>query len=58
MKKPIEIKKEKNLVHPTNKPLSIEELTYELNKAEKGNFITVQEGMKDFEEWLQSRESK
>lgn len=58
MKKPIEIEKGKNLVHPTNKPLSIEELTYELNKAENGAFISVQEGMKDFELWLQARENK
>jgi hypothetical protein len=36
----------------------VEELTDELNKAEKGPFITVQEGMKDFEQWLQSRENK
>jgi hypothetical protein len=57
MKKPIEIKKVKNLVHPTNKPLSAQELTDELNKAEMGTFITVQEGMKDFEEWLQLREN-
>jgi hypothetical protein len=36
----------------------VDELTDELNKAEKGPFITVQEGMKDFEQWLQSKESK
>ena len=58
MKKTIEIKKGENLVLPTRKPLSVEELTYELNKAEKGTFITVQEGMKDFEQWLQSEENE
>ena len=55
MKNPVEIKKRKNLVLPNGKPLSIEELTFELTKAEKGTFITVQEGMLDFEQWLQSR---
>jgi len=54
MKKTIEIKKRENLVLPARKPLSVEELTYELNKSEDGPFITVQEGMKDFEQWLQS----
>lgn len=58
MKKSVEIKKDKNLVLPVRKPLSLEELTYELNKAEEGPFITVQEGMKDFEQWLQSKENK
>lgn len=58
MKKPVEINKGKNLVLPTDNPLSIEELISELNKAEKGPFITVQEGMKDFEQWLQSKENK
>ena len=56
MKKIVEIKKEKSLVHPTNEPLSAEVLAYELKKAEEGTFITVQEGMKDFEQWLQKRE--
>jgi hypothetical protein len=58
MKKSVEIKKEKSLVHPTNEPLSTEELAYELKKAEKGTFITVQEGMKDFEQLLQTRKKK
>ena len=58
MKKSVEIKKGKSLVHPTNEPLSVEELAYELKKAEDGTFITVQEGMKDFEQWLQTREKK
>lgn len=58
MKKTIENKKGKNLVHPTNKPLSEAELANELRKAEEGPFISVQDGMKDFEQWLQSRENK
>jgi len=58
MKKSVEIKKGKSLVHPTNEPLSAEDLAYELKKAEDGTFITVQEGMKDFEQWLQTREKK
>jgi hypothetical protein len=58
MKKSVEIKKGKSLVHPTNEPLSADELAYELKKAEDGTFLTVQEGMKDFEQWLQIREKK
>ncbi|MBC8005574.1 MAG: hypothetical protein H7X84_08860 [Verrucomicrobia bacterium] len=58
MKKTIEITKGKNLVHPTNKPLSQAELENELKKAEEGTFISVQDGMKDFEQWLESRENK
>ncbi|MGE5317416.1 MAG: hypothetical protein ACM3ME_05435 [Chloroflexota bacterium] len=58
MKKIIETTKGKNLVQPTNKPLSQAELAYELKKAEEGPFISVQEGMKDFEQWLQSRENE
>lgn len=58
MKKSTEAKVEKNLVHPTNKPLSEQELIEEIRKAESAGFITVQEGMKDFEQWLQSRENK
>lgn len=56
MKKSVEIKKRKSIVLPTNKPLSQLELAHELEKAENGNFITVQKGMKDFEQWLQLRE--
>lgn len=58
MKKSVEEKKERNLVVPTHSPLSEEELTYELKKAEKGPFITVQEGMKEFEQWLKSKVNK
>lgn len=58
MKKSLEVKNEKNLVHPTNKPLTEQELIDEIRKAESGSFITVQEGMKDFEQWLQVKESK
>lgn len=58
MRKSVEEKKERNMVVPTHNPLSVEELTYELNKAEKGPFMTVQEGMKEFEQWLQSKVSK
>jgi len=58
MKKSVEIKKEKSLVHPTNEPLSPLELANELKEAETGTFITVQEGMKDFEQWLETREKK
>jgi len=58
VKKSVEIKKGKSLVHPTNEPLSAEELAYELKKADEGPFITVQEGMKDFEQWLQIREKQ
>ena len=56
MKKSVEIKKRKSIVFQTNKPLSQMELAHKLEKAEDGNFITVEEGMKDFEQWLQSRE--
>jgi len=56
MKKSVEIKKRKSIVFQTNKPLSQMELAHELEKAEDGNFITVEEGIKDFEQWLQSRE--
>jgi len=38
--------------------LSALELAHELKKAEDGTFITVQEGMKDFEQWLETREKK
>jgi hypothetical protein len=58
MKKSVEEKKERNMVVPTHNPLSVEALTYELNKAEEGPFITVQEGMKEFEQWLQSKISQ
>ncbi|MCX6237085.1 MAG: hypothetical protein NTY07_05910 [Bacteroidia bacterium] len=58
MKKSVEIKKGKSLVLPTNEPLSAKELAYELEKSEEGTFITVQEGMKDFEQWLQKKEKK
>ncbi|HLN75247.1 MAG: hypothetical protein ACM3O8_13335 [Methylococcaceae bacterium] len=58
MRKTKETPKGKNLVHPTNIPLSQAELAYELKKAEEGPFISVQEGMKDFEQWLQSRENE
>jgi len=58
MKKSIEIKNGKNLVHPTNKPLTEQELIEEIRKAESAGFITVQEGMKDFEQWLQVKVSK
>jgi len=58
MKKSVGIKMEKSLVHPTNEPLSDLELAHELKKAEDGTFITVQEGMKDFEKWMEIREKK
>ena len=54
MKNTTETTKGKNLVHPTNKPLSQAELENELKKAEEGPFISIQEGMRDFEQWLQS----
>ena len=56
MKKAIEIKKEVSVGHPTNKPLSEQEIWLEIKKAEDRLFCTVQEGMKDFEQWLQERE--
>lgn len=58
MIKTVEINKGKNLVHPTHTPLSQGELINELKKAEEGTFISVQDGMKDFEQWLQSKENK
>lgn len=54
MKKSTEVKNGKSLVYPTNKPLSEQELIEEIRKAESGPFLTVQEGMKDFEQWMQS----
>ncbi len=56
MKKSIEIKKEILVVHPTIKPLSEREIWLEIKKAEDGLFFTVQEGMKNFEQWLLERE--
>jgi hypothetical protein len=50
MKKSTEVKNGKNLVHPTSKPLTEQELIEEIRKAESSVFITVQEGMKDFEQ--------
>jgi len=58
MKKSAEVKNGKNLVHPTSKPLTEQELIDEIRKAESGPFLTVQEGMKDFEQWLQVKENK
>ena len=58
MKKSGEIKKRKSTVLQINKPLSQLELAHELKKAEDGHFISVQEGMLDFEQWLQLRENK
>jgi hypothetical protein len=58
MKKSTEVKTKKNMVHPTNKPLTEQELIEEIRKAESASFISVQEGMKDFEQWLQVKESK
>ncbi len=58
MKKSLEVKKGKSLVHPTNNPLTEQELVNEIKKAEEGTFITVEEGMKDFEQWVQTRERK
>jgi hypothetical protein len=58
MDKSIDTNKAKNLVIPTEKPLSEAQLIFEIEKAEKGSFISVEEGMKDFEQWLQTRERK
>lgn len=58
MKKITEVKNGKNLVHPTNKPLTEQELIEEISKAESSCFITIQEGMQDFEQWLQVKENK
>ncbi|MDP2888438.1 MAG: hypothetical protein Q8P34_05645 [Bacteroidota bacterium] len=54
MRKSTEVKSGKSLVYPTNKPLSEQELIEEMRKAESGPFLTIQEGMKDFEQWLQT----
>jgi len=58
MKKSVKIEREKSLVQPTTEPLSALELAHEIKKAEDGTFISVQEGMKDFELWLETREKK
>ena len=58
MKRSTEVNNGKNLIHPTNAPLTEKELLDEIKKAEAGDFITVEEGMKDFEQWLQTREKK
>jgi hypothetical protein len=58
MDKSIDMRKTKNLVIPTDKPLSETQLIAEIEKAEKGPFFSVEEGMKDFEQWLQTREKK
>lgn len=42
-----------NLADAVN--LMFEEMRAEVKKAEKGEFITVQEAMYDFEQWLKSR---
>ncbi len=58
MKRSKEVNNGKNLIHSTNTPLTEKELLDEIKKAEAGDFITVEEGMKDFEQWLQTREKK
>jgi hypothetical protein len=58
MDKSIDMKKNMNLIIPADRPLSETQLIAEIEKAEKGSFITVEEGMKDFEQWLQARERK
>ena len=56
MDKSIDINKAKNLVTPVDQPLSEAQLISEVEKAEKGPFISVEEGMKDFEQWIETRE--
>jgi hypothetical protein len=51
--------KAKNIrfVVPVNNPLAEHQLLNEIKKAEIGPFISVKEGMKDFELWLEKREN-
>jgi hypothetical protein len=51
------IRKSKNLQVP-GELLQEKELVKLIKDAEKGPFMTIQEGMKDFELWLKLREKK
>jgi hypothetical protein len=57
MDKSIETKNIRS-VAPADKTLTEQQLLTEIEKAEKGPFMSVEEGMKDFEQWLQTRERK
>jgi len=45
--------KERNWAIP-DQVVSLEEIQTAINSAEKGPFMTVQEAMNDFEQWLKS----
>lgn len=49
--------KEKNWAIP-GQVVSLEEIQAAIKSAEKGKFMTVQEAMNDFEQWLKLREKK
>jgi hypothetical protein len=49
--------KEKNLTLP-DQVVSMEEIQTAIRRAEKGPFMTVQEAMNDFEQWLKSRQKR
>jgi hypothetical protein len=57
MDKSIETKKSRSVV-PAVKPLTEQQLFTEIENAEKGSFMSVEEGMKDFEQCVQARERK
>ena len=49
--------KERNWAIP-DQVVSLEEIQTAIRSAEKGPFMTVQEAMNDFEQWLKSRQKR
>ena len=49
--------KERNWAIP-DQVVSLEEIQTAIKSAEKGPFMTVQEAMNDFEQWLKSRQKR
>ncbi len=49
--------KERNWAIP-DQVVSLEEIQTAIKNAEKGPFMTVQEAMNDFEQWLKSRQKR
>lgn len=55
--KAVRAHRERNWAIP-GQEVSLEEVRAAIKSAEKGTFMTVQEAMNDFEQWLKSREKK
>jgi hypothetical protein len=49
--------KDRNWAFP-DQVVSLEEIQTAIKSAEKGPFMTVQEAMNDFEQWLKSRQKR